>query len=86
LRASTSGPQRPLSNPPLPLYLSAVSFPAVPQLVSISLVSDTLWGLTASAARTWFARSDRRLSLIGGAGGFTMIGLGVTVAVTGRAD
>jgi len=54
--------------------------------ISIGLVTDTLWGLTASAARTWFARSDRRLSLIGGAGGFTMIGLGLTVAVTGRAD
>ncbi|MFJ4785036.1 LysE family translocator [Streptomyces sp. NPDC088794] len=54
--------------------------------ISIGLVTDTLWGLTASAARGWFARSDRRLSMIGGAGGFTMIGLGVTVAVTGRAD
>ncbi|MFE2417336.1 LysE family translocator [Streptomyces hokutonensis] len=54
--------------------------------IAIGLVTDTLWGLTASAARTWFAGSDRRLSLIGGAGGFTMIGLGVTVAVTGRAD
>ncbi len=46
----------------------------------------TLWGLTASAARTWFARSDRRLAMIGGAGGCTMIGLGVSVALTGRAD
>ncbi|MEV7393698.1 MULTISPECIES: LysE family translocator [unclassified Streptomyces] len=54
--------------------------------ISIGLVTDTLWGLTASAARTWFARSDRRLSLVGGAGGMAMIGLGVTVAVTGRAD
>jgi threonine/homoserine/homoserine lactone efflux protein len=54
--------------------------------ISIGLVTDTLWGLTASAARAWFARSDRRLSLIGGAGGFTMIGLGLTVAVTGRAE
>ena len=54
--------------------------------ISIGLVTDTLWGLTASAARTWFAGSDRRLSLIGGAGGFTMIGLGMTVAMTGRAD
>lgn len=52
--------------------------------ITIGLVTDTLWGLTASAARTWFAGSDRRLSLIGGAGGFTMIGLGLTVAVTGR--
>jgi threonine/homoserine/homoserine lactone efflux protein len=54
--------------------------------ICIGLVTDTLWGLTASAARSWFARSDRRLSLIGGAGGVTMIGLGVTVAATGRAD
>ncbi|MFF5476696.1 LysE family translocator [Streptomyces sp. NPDC012935] len=54
--------------------------------ITIGLVTDTLWGLTASAARSWFARSDRRLSLIGGAGGCTMIGLGVTVAVTGRAE
>jgi hypothetical protein len=28
----------------------------------------------------------RRLSLIGGTGGFTVIGLRLTVAVTGRAD
>ncbi|WP_369173532.1 LysE family translocator [Streptomyces sp. R28] len=54
--------------------------------ISIGMITDTLWGLTASAARTWFARSERRLSLIGGAGGCTMIGLGVTVAVTGRAE
>ncbi|WP_406161482.1 LysE family translocator [Streptomyces sp. NBC_00882] len=54
--------------------------------ITIGLVTDTLWGLTASAARTWFAGSDRRLSMIGGAGGFTMIGLGLTVAVTGWAD
>ncbi|MFD8547299.1 LysE family translocator [Streptomyces sp. NPDC059649] len=54
--------------------------------IGIGLVTDTVWGLTASAARGWFARSERRLSLIGGAGGFAMIGLGVTVAATGRAD
>ncbi|MFI6858683.1 LysE family translocator [Streptomyces sp. NPDC050421] len=54
--------------------------------IAIGLVTDTLWGLGASAARSWFARSDRRLSMIGGAGGFAMIGLGVTVAATGRAD
>ncbi|MDX2703605.1 LysE family translocator [Streptomyces sp. PA03-6a] len=54
--------------------------------IGIGLVSDTLWGLTASAARVWLGRSDRRLSAIGGAGGLAMIGLGVTVAATGRAD
>ncbi|MGS2591230.1 LysE family translocator [Streptomyces hebeiensis] len=54
--------------------------------IAIGLVTDTLWGLGAAAARSWFARSERRLSLVGGAGGFAMIGLGVTVAATGRAD
>ncbi|MEE1798647.1 MULTISPECIES: LysE family translocator [unclassified Streptomyces] len=54
--------------------------------VGISLITDTLWGLGAAAARGWFARSERRLSMMGGAGGFAMIGLGVTVAATGRAD
>jgi threonine/homoserine/homoserine lactone efflux protein len=54
--------------------------------ISIGLVTDTLWGLGAAAARNWFARSERRLSMVGGAGGFAMIGLGVTVAATGRAD
>ncbi|MGA5420226.1 LysE family translocator [Streptomyces lavendulocolor] len=54
--------------------------------IGIGLVTDTLWGLGAAAARGWFARSDRRLSMVGGAGGCAMIGLGVTVAATGRAD
>ncbi|WP_406340512.1 LysE family translocator [Streptomyces sp. NBC_00648] len=54
--------------------------------VAIGMITDTLWGLGASAARSWFARSDRRLSTVGGAGGIAMIGLGVTVAATGRAD
>ncbi|MFI2215075.1 LysE family translocator [Streptomyces sp. NPDC020141] len=50
----------------------------------IAVTCDSLWGLTAATARGWFARSPRRLSLVGGAGGLTMIGLGVTVAATGR--
>lgn len=54
--------------------------------VLIALVSDATWSLTASAARTWFARSPRRLELIGGAGGLAMIGLGVTIAATGRSN
>ncbi|MGW6206493.1 LysE family translocator [Streptomyces sp. NPDC055089] len=52
----------------------------------IALASDSLWGLLAATGRDWFARSPRRLSLVGGIGGVTMIGLGVTVAVTGRKD
>jgi threonine/homoserine/homoserine lactone efflux protein len=42
------------------------------------------WGFAASAVRNWFARSPRRFELVGGAGGLAMIGVGVTVAVTGR--
>ncbi|MFI2304447.1 LysE family translocator [Actinacidiphila glaucinigra] len=53
---------------------------------AIALVSDSAMGLAAAAARSWFARSPRRLSLVGGAGGLAMIGLGVTVAATGRTD
>ncbi|TXS52048.1 LysE family translocator [Streptomyces sp. t39] len=52
----------------------------------IAVASDSLWGLLAATGRDWFARSPRRLSLVGGAGGLTMIGLGVTVAATGRKD
>ncbi|MFF2812218.1 LysE family translocator [Streptomyces sp. NPDC058000] len=65
----------------VPLQMSELGL--VP--VAIGLITDTLWGLCASAARSWFARSDRRLSMVGGAGGLAMIGLGVTVAA-GRAD
>ncbi|WP_433081283.1 LysE family translocator [Dactylosporangium sp. CA-052675] len=53
---------------------------------AIAIVSDSMWGLVAATARDWFARSPRRLSLVGGVGGLTLIGLGVTVAVTGRKD
>ncbi|AQW50276.1 MULTISPECIES: LysE family translocator [Streptomyces] len=53
---------------------------------AIAVVSDSVWGLAAATARTWFARSPRRLALVGGVGGLSMIGLGVTVAATGRTD
>jgi threonine/homoserine/homoserine lactone efflux protein len=54
--------------------------------VFIGVVSDSTWGLAASGVRAWFARSPRRFALVGGAGGLAMIGLGVTVALTGRKD
>jgi threonine/homoserine/homoserine lactone efflux protein len=59
------------------LLLSLVS-------ITIGLVSDSSWGVGASFVRSWFARSDRRFELAGGAGGLAMIGVGLTVAVTGR--
>ena len=55
-------------------------------LVAVVLggVSDCGWGFAASAVRNWFASSPRRFELVGGAGGLAMIGVGVTVAITGR--
>jgi threonine/homoserine/homoserine lactone efflux protein len=55
-------------------------------LVSVifGAVSDCGWGFAASAVRNWFASSPRRFELVGGAGGLAMIGVGVTVAITGR--
>lgn len=52
----------------------------------IAVACDSLWGLAAATGRDWFARSPQRLSLVGGVGGLAMIGLGVTVAATGRKD
>ncbi|MFI9584483.1 LysE family translocator [Streptomyces sp. NPDC052236] len=53
---------------------------------AIAVASDSVWGLVAATTRSWFAHSPQRLSLVGGVGGLTMIGLGVTVAATGRKD
>ncbi|NEB81978.1 LysE family translocator [Streptomyces sp. SID14478] len=53
---------------------------------AIAVASDSVWGLAASSARAWFARSPRRLAMVGGTGGLAMVGLGVTVAVTGRKE
>lgn len=50
----------------------------------IALVCDSAWGFVAGAARSWFARSPRRLARIGGAGGLVMVGLGARLAFTGR--
>jgi threonine/homoserine/homoserine lactone efflux protein len=52
----------------------------------IALVSDSTWALAAGTARAWFSRSPRRLSLIGGTGGLVMIGIGTSLAFTGRKD
>lgn len=54
--------------------------------VLVAMALDLLWGLAAGAVRAWLARSPRRLAALGGAGGLSMIGLGVGLAVTGRRD
>lgn len=52
----------------------------------IVLISDSVWGIAAAKVRGWFARSERRLELVGGAAGLTMVGLGFGVAASGRKD
>jgi threonine/homoserine/homoserine lactone efflux protein len=52
----------------------------------IALISDSIWAFVAGTARHWFARSPRRMATIGGAGGLAMIGIGTTLAVTGRKE
>jgi threonine/homoserine/homoserine lactone efflux protein len=52
--------------------------------IGIALVSDSTWAVIAGTARAWFARSPRRLELVGGTGGLMMIGIGATLALTGR--
>jgi threonine/homoserine/homoserine lactone efflux protein len=54
--------------------------------VAIALVCDSCWALLAGTARSWFAGSPRRLEAVGGTGGLVIVGLGLRLAVTGRAD
>ena len=75
----------------LPQFVNRRAGDVVGQMLLLSLVavllggvSDCAWGFAASAVRNWFASSPRRFELVGGAGGLAMIGVGVTVAITGR--
>ncbi|MFE3799431.1 LysE family translocator [Nocardia tengchongensis] len=74
----------------LPQFVDPQQGHAIPQMLLIfnivAVACDSTWGMAAAAARTWFADSPKHLAAVGGAGGLAMIGLGVTVAVTGRRD
>ena len=52
----------------------------------VALVLDSAWALAAGTASEWFGRSPRRLELIGGAGGLVIMGIGISLACTGRTD
>src|ERR1700722_2052847 len=54
--------------------------------LAIAVVCDSSWALAAGSARSWLARSPRRLEMVGGAGGLAMIGIGASLALTGRKD
>jgi threonine/homoserine/homoserine lactone efflux protein len=51
---------------------------------AIALVSDTIWVLAAGAFRSWFARSPRRLELVGGVGGLGIAAVGTGFLISGR--
>jgi threonine/homoserine/homoserine lactone efflux protein len=101
LRAARQGVLVGLTNPKAAVFFGAIlpqfvnrSSGHVPEqmillatLFSVmALICDSTWGVAAGTARDWFARSPRRLALVGGAGGLAMVGVGVGIAVTGRTD
>jgi threonine/homoserine/homoserine lactone efflux protein len=65
---------------PLQMLLLGVVF------VCIAMASDGTWAFVAGTARAWLGRSPRRLELIGGTAGLVMIGIGASLAITGRRD
>jgi threonine/homoserine/homoserine lactone efflux protein len=74
----------------LPQFVSPGGAPAGLQMavlalvsVAVALVCDSCWGLAAGTARAWLSSSPRRLEVLGGAGGITMIGLGLGLAASG---
>lgn len=63
------------------------------QMLTLGLVAfllgwccDSVWALLASQLRRWFNASPNRGKALGTVGGVSMIGLGVAVALAGRAD
>ena len=52
----------------------------------LGMCCDSIWALAASQLRRWFNVSPSRGKALGTVGGVSMIGLGVAVAVAGRAD
>ena len=51
---------------------------------AIAVASDTLWATAAGGFRTWFSRDSRRLELVGGAGGLSIVAVGAGLLVSGR--
>lgn len=77
----------------LPQFVDKTAGPASVQILLLGLVfilialcSDSIWALVAGTAREWFARSPRRLEMVGGTGGLMIIGLGASIAVTGSKE
>jgi threonine/homoserine/homoserine lactone efflux protein len=71
---------RPAGHVPVQMLLLGSVF------LAIAVVCDSSWALAAGSARSWLARSPRRLEMVGGAGGLAMIGIGASLALTGGKD
>jgi threonine/homoserine/homoserine lactone efflux protein len=76
----------------LPQFINRSQGHATLQLASlgaicivIALLSDGIWALASGTARHWLGSSPRRLERMSAAGGVMLVGLGVGLAVTGRA-
>jgi threonine/homoserine/homoserine lactone efflux protein len=54
--------------------------------ITVALVSDSAYGVLAGTARTWFQRSPRRLETVAALGGLAIVGLGINLALSHRAD
>jgi threonine/homoserine/homoserine lactone efflux protein len=50
----------------------------------VALISDSSWALASGTAREWLGRSPKRLEALSAGGGFTLIGLGTWLALSGR--
>ena len=75
----------------LPQFVDPSAGPVFVQLmllglvwVAVAIASDSTWALVAGQARSWLGSSPRRLEVIGGTGGVLIIGLGLSLALTGR--
>lgn len=61
-------------NVPVQMIILGLAFQA------LALLSDGSWAFVAGTARSWFAKSPRRMSRIRGVGGGLLVGLGGTLA------
>ena len=77
----------------LPQFVDAEAGSATTQMLVLGLLFaviaatlDSVWGLAAGTARSWFATSPGRLRWMGGIGGTSLIVMGAGLALTGRKD
>jgi len=61
--------------------LQIIALGIIPLL--IGLITDSIWALSAGQARNWLANSPRRMTALGRIGGASIIGVGLSIAVSG---